>query len=147
MSDLFGNEEIRALTWKQPYGLLMMAPHNKIETRTWRTRYRGKVLMCAGKIGYHVDTIMELSGEKQYERIMERVIDKPMIFGQAFAVGDLIDCRRMTPADEDLCFVAYNPDLYCHVYSNVRAIEPFDWKGMQGLTKVHGGTCKIKFIL
>jgi len=54
--------------------------------------------------------------------------------GNAIAIGRLVNCRPMNPEDEDKCFVQYHPDLYCHIYENVKAIKPFPWKGMQGWT-------------
>jgi hypothetical protein len=42
----------------------------------------------------------------------------------------------MTPDDEDKCFVRYHPDLFCHVYEGVEAIEPIPWKGTQGWKEV-----------
>ena len=70
--------------------------------------------------------------------------------GQAIAVGKLVTSRPMTKADEDACFVEYRDpwyepvlkngeqigtrkkQLFCHIYEDVHAIEPFDWKGSQG---------------
>lgn len=57
--------------------------------------------------------------------------EKDFWMGHAIAVGDLIDCRPMTPQDEDDAFVLYRPGLWCHVYENVRAIVPMPWKGGQ----------------
>ena len=138
MSDLFGNHEVRALSWKQPYASLML--HGKIETRKWPTKYRGLVLICASKTGYKFEVINnQISGSKQCDRIWltlecERFKDLPS--GQAIALGELVDCRKMRPEDEDACFVKYNPDLWCHIYRNVRAIQPFDYKGSQGWRKI-----------
>jgi hypothetical protein len=58
MNTEFLNQEIRALTWKEPYASLML--HGKIETRTWYTKYRGLVLICAGLKHYNenLHTIM-----------------------------------------------------------------------------------------
>lgn len=124
---------MRALTWKQPFASLML--QGKIETRTWQTEWRGSVLICAGKSTYTHKDLMDLSGLAQYERICERFgtaykLSTP--HGVAIAVGKLVDCRPMTKEDENACFVAYNPKLWCHVYENVRPIEPIPYKGRQG---------------
>lgn len=126
-----------ALSWKQPYAELML--HDKIETRSWSTKYRGLVLICASKIPYNHDQVYNISGETQSKRVYECIgkID-PILYlkqnrsGQAIAIAELVDCRPMTKDDEDKCFVEYREGLYCHVYKNVREIEPFDWKGTQG---------------
>jgi len=128
--------KILALSWKEPFASLML--HGKIETRTWKTNYRGLVLICASKIRYGKETLFKIAGNRQVFRMLETLDSTPYqnFNGKAIAIGRLIDCRPMTESDEDKCFVKYNPDLYCHVYEDVRAIEPFDWKGSQGWSKV-----------
>lgn len=141
---------IRALSWKQPYASLML--HGKIETRVWATDYRGLVLICASKTGYSNDQLKAIAGDYQYDAIIWKLTDgmkEPK--SVAIAVGELIECREMTPEDEAKCFVKYKAPwketrkskktgiektvdvrLYCHVYRNVRPIEPFLWDGKLG---------------
>jgi hypothetical protein len=47
-------------------------------------------------------------------------------------VADLVDCRPMMRLDESACWVAYNSSLHCHIYENVRLIEPFPLRGKVG---------------
>ena len=127
-------EPIRALSWKEPYCSLML--HNKIETRTWQTNFRGLVLMCATKEPYTNEQLLRISGEAQYVRI-KALLDNPLLInGNAIAIGRLIDCRPMKKEDEDACFVKFNWGLYCHVYERVAAIEPLPWRGAQGWMQV-----------
>lgn len=132
--DLFNNEEIRALSWKEPFALLML--HGKIETRTWATSYRGLVLICASKSEYTLKTIDLMCGEQLAGKIVGKIgqfwARRLTSHGKAIAIGRLIDCRKMRPEDEDKCFVKYRPNLYCHIYEYVRPIDPFHWKGSQG---------------
>jgi hypothetical protein len=125
-----------ALSWKQPFASLML--HGKIETRVWPTHYRGWVLICASQQPYKGAQIFGITGEKQYERIMQLASQYPLLeyTGHAIAIAKLVACRPMKPADENACFVTYYPDLYCHVYDQVHAIRPFPWKGSQGWTEV-----------
>ena len=122
-------DRIGALSWKEPYATLMF--HGKIETRTWPTNYRGPVLICTSIKDYRIDQIMNISGEKQFERIIDLIDDKkPEIKnGFAIATGSLMQCRPMQKSDEDKCFVWYSPDLFCHIYKDVRPIKPFPFKG------------------
>jgi hypothetical protein len=160
MIDLFGEEEIRALSWKQPYADLMF--EGKIETRTWDTKYRGLVLICSSKYGYNFSHIYPISGDIQMVR-MENVLEKckghfygnnfdiEYQHGLAIGVGRLVNTRIMTGGDEDDCFVQYRDPwieeikdkktgkiklvqkrLWCHIYEDVKRIEPFPWKGSQG---------------
>ena len=124
--------EIRALSWKQPYASLML--HGKVETRSWNTKYRGLVLICSSKRDYKLDEVLRISGKKQLGRILNvfelHGYEQPS--GMAIAIGELVNVKEMTPWDEDDCYVDWQPNLWCHVYSNVQAIEPFPWKGSQG---------------
>lgn len=145
--------ELRSLSWKEPFASLML--HGKVETRTWSTKYRGLVLICASKVSYTFTQAIEICGDEQMSRMLmvleeEKDFDPTFIFGHAIAVGELVDCRPMEKTDEDKCFVQYSapwlvarkgkglyPDaipkqLWCHVYENVRAIKPIPWKGTQG---------------
>ena len=139
MTTLFGEESksIRALNWKQPYCYLMM--HGKVETRTWYTGYRGLVLMCASKSPYSNKQLLEIAGDKQWSRIVQMTDYVDLISGQAQSVGFLYGCRPMTIEDEDKCFVKYRPGLYCHLYTDVKAIKPFPHKGSQGWKKMPSG--------
>ena len=135
MKDLFGNQKIMALSWKEPYASLML--HGKIETRTWNTNYRGLVLICASKKTYNDQQVRDISGWNNYERIFVKLdyyLDNHITdyLGKAIAIGELVDSRPMRKEDEDLSFVQFYPDLFCHVYKNVQPIKPFDWKGTQG---------------
>lgn len=141
-------EIIRALWWKQPFASLML--HGKIETRTYPTNVRGKVLICAAQKGYKASEIIDISGLAQYGRIcvllnMRHYSGYSLPLGQAIAIGTLVNCRPMTPADEDKCFVQYRKpwyvetkrgtvkkQLYCWEFADVKAIEPFPLKGKQG---------------
>lgn len=153
--DLFGQKEIRALSWKQPFAELML--HGKIETRTWDTKYRGLVLICASKTPYNENQVMDIAGVDQACRIFNFLNDKAIKerHGVAIAVGKLVHSRPMTPEDEEKCFVSYHKpwftedekatramSLWCHVYEEVRAIVPFDWKGSQGWRKLDEETIK-----
>ena len=134
MSDLFGNEKILALSWKEPFGSMML--HGKIETRTWGTNYRGLVLICCSQKAYSLQQVDAICGG---ERNAGRIVGKLGQFwkntdtlGMAIGIGRLINSRRMIPTDEEKAYVAYYDDLYSHIYEYVRPLKPFPWKGSQG---------------
>ena len=156
------NENIRGLSWRQPFASLML--HGKIETRTWKTNYRGWVLICASKKSYTSDELYYIcGGQYQYRRIIDVLGYDPSQFddlygrcdppkfddncGQAISVGKLVDCRPMKKEDEDDCFVSYSPNLWCHIYKDVKEIKPFPFKGKQGWSKLDKETFdKIEYI-
>jgi hypothetical protein len=126
---------MRALSWKDPYASLML--HGKIETRKWKTNHRGPVLICCSKKPYSLHAIVNISGAEQTQRIRKVLGDEwPSVNGMAIAIGNLVDCRPMTPEDENACFVKYQPGLWCHIYKEVKPIKPFPFKGKQGWSNV-----------
>ena len=123
-----------ALSWKQPFAALML--YDKIETRTWNTKYRGWVLICASKKAYPLWQEKAIMGDKIFEKVNLLTPQLNLVNGKAIAVGRLADCRTMRLEDEEKCFVQYEAGLFCHIYENVQAIEPFDWRGTQGWKEV-----------
>lgn len=129
------DQKLMALSWKQPYAELML--HGKIETRTWEAKYRGWVLICASKAGYTTDKLRDISGATQMYRMGHFLAkEKPAYEGKAIAIGRLVDCRKMLREDADSCFVNFTSELYCHVYADVKAIQPIPWHGTQGWKEV-----------
>lgn len=108
---------------------------DKIETRTRRTNYRGLVLICTSKAPYAPEAVKKISGNWLFGnmcRALKKDTGTVDLNGYAIAIGELADCRLMTRKDEQKAFVKYKIGLYAHVYKNVRAIQPFEWKGTQG---------------
>lgn len=130
------SNKVLALSWKEPYGSLML--HGKIETRTWKTNYRGLVLICCSKVAYAEHQLMNISGIAGAQRILNLLNERGITEqpGKAIAVSRLIDCRPMKFDDEGKTFVKFYSDLYCHVYEDVTPIQPFPWKGKQGWSTV-----------
>lgn len=129
-------ELIRALWWKQPYASMMLI--GKIETRTWETNVRGKVLICSSKLPYWPQEAAQISGGLHFSAISKlrksnyKLFDTLQLNGYAIAIGDLVDCRPMTIEDEEKTYVKYREGLWCHIYENVLPIKPFEIKGSQG---------------
>jgi hypothetical protein len=139
------NNKLRALSWKEPFGSLML--HGKIETRTWPTKIRGQVLICTSLQPYNALQVRSITGSELFDKISKLVGYNDRICGHAIAIGNLVDCRPMKEEDEGKCFVKYYPGLYCHVYENVYPIIPLPWKGRLGWGEVPEEFKKlIKFI-
>lgn len=148
--NLFGekeSEKIMALSWKEPFATMMLL--GKIETRSWHTNYRGKVLICASKKAYSESEIMNISGEVQTQNLLvtlnrSGLKEKP---GFAIATGILSVCRNMVLYDEAKTFVKFKAGLWCHIYYDVKPIKPFLWNGCQGWKKLSEETInKIEYL-
>lgn len=139
-TEKYPDQGVRALSWKQPYASMML--HGKAETRTWNSKYRGWVLICASQQPYSVRDIRKISGDWQYSRIENILINEQkygvLPTGHAIAVGYLSATKYMgdhytdKQMIEDKTFVNYSENLWIHEYMDVQPIAPFYYKGSQG---------------
>jgi len=121
---------MKALTIKQPWLYLIASGQKTIETRTWRTAYRGELLLASSKTfdaGYRscIPNGLALVWKNEAR-----------IFGQALCIVTLVDCRPMTEADEMAACCRIYPGAYSWVLENVRCIEPFPVRGLPGLFEI-----------
>lgn len=72
---------MKALSVKQPWASLIAGGHKTIEWRSWRTNYRGPLLICAGKTPDDIYYEMNEGAEKAFP------------LGVAVATVDLVDVR------------------------------------------------------
>lgn len=103
---------MKALSIKEPWASLIASREKSIETRTWKTNHRGRLLLCASQK------------------------PKGTFSGMAFAVVDLIDCRPMTKADEKAACCKVYPGAWSWVLGEVRLIIPFPMKGQLNIFEV-----------
>jgi len=105
--------KIKALSIKSPWAYKIKQGLKTIETRTWKTDYRGKLLLCCSKNPF----ISNLSG-------------------MAFAVCNLVDIRPMTKQDEYPAQCEKYEGAYSWILKNIKPINPFPVKGKLGLFEV-----------
>lgn len=103
---------MKAISVKQPWANMIASGEKTIETRTWRTDYRGELLIVSSK--------------------------SPKIepAGYALAVCRLWDCRKMTLEDQRAACCEIYPGAYAWILSDIRQIKPFPVKGMLGIYEV-----------
>ena len=130
------HREIRGLSIKQPFAELMLL--GKVETRTFKTKYRGLVLICASAKRYDESFVRyRCGGELSLE--IETIIAPPneVLNGHAIAIGELVDCRPLQ--EEDLHFIRWHDgwaSMYGWHFENVIPIQPFPHKGQQGMPRL-----------
>lgn len=103
---------MKAISIREPWATLIRNGDKTIETRTWSTKYRGKILLCASK-----------KPDSDFS-------------GKAFAVAELVDVRPMTKDDEKQACCEIYDRAHSWVLENVMPIEPFPVKGQLGLFEV-----------
>ncbi|MGB6294809.1 MAG: DNA N-6-adenine-methyltransferase [Rivularia sp. (in: cyanobacteria)] len=132
---------LKAISLWQPYCSLITLGLKKYETRSWKTNYRGKLLICStGKLT-----------KKQYQQYLKigNSLELPVWSeinfpcGKAIAICDLVDCIPITPSfiaqqseTEVLCG-DWEVGRYAWKLKNIQPItEPFAVKGKQGLFNI-----------
>lgn len=122
---------MKVLTIRQPWATLIMAGLKEYEFRSWKTNYRGEVLIHAGKT-------IDREAEKRLKKYLQDKLPTGKILGKV----NLMDCIKVTPQFlSELRKV--NPDIYAksvfkEEYAwNVKVLEKFDelteTKGKLGL--------------
>lgn len=103
---------MKAISIKQPWVNLIARGQKTIETRSWRTNYRGDILIVASK--------------------------SPAIppFGVSVAIAEIADCRPMVKGDEQAACCDLFDGAYAWELRNVRLVEHVPIRGMPGLYEV-----------
>ena len=118
---------MKVLTIKQPWATLIMQGDKRFEFRGWQTKYRGELLIHAGK-GIDKEAIKRLS----------KYLPKELPLGKILGKVTLVDCIKMSPEfKEEL--LKENRDIYTKSsfqenygwqIENVQVFdEPIDAKG------------------
>ena len=139
------NEPVKALTVLQPWAQLLAMGVKMFETRSWKTAYRGKLVIHAGKTPPQIDQLdkafihaLGASGLK-----LDNIPKLPL--GAAVCVCDLVGVwraesvaaqfgldRRIPPYEEH--FGNFAPGRYAWQIANVRIFEtPIPARGAQQL--------------
>lgn len=98
---------MNAISIRQPHIELIMRGKKTLEVRSWRTKIRGDVLLCAS------------AAPKMYN----------LPTGQALCIVNIIDCRLFLPADVKKACCDHINDFYVWELANIRKIQPFPVKG------------------
>ncbi len=103
---------MKVITIKQPWATLIAKGYKEYEFRTWKTKYRGDILIHAGK---SID-------KKAMERFENLNLDYPL--GQIIAKATITDCVKV---DEGLRSILEKKDPV--VYKGVINKTSNDWDG------------------
>lgn len=133
---------MKALSLLQPWATLVAIGAKKIETRSWKTDYRGPVAIHASTRTSRLQRLLALSRPFVDALLDAGVIlpdDEPDIpVGAILCVCDLVDVTPITadnaPPEPERSFGDYTPGRYAWHLANVRVLpEPIPAKGRLGL--------------
>ena len=123
---------MKVLSIKEPWASLIMNGTKKIETRSWKTKYRGEIYIHAS-----------LSKAKiTKSEVYELIKDMNFKCGYIICKCNLVDCIYMTNEyvndmktnhyEEYICG-HYEVGRYAWIVEDVKVIEPIEAKGKLGL--------------
>ena len=91
---------MKVLTIKQPWATLIMQGYKRFEFRSWQTKYRGDLLIHAGK-----------GIDKEALKRLEKYLPEELPTGKILGKVTLVDCIKMSPEfKEEL--LKENRDIY-----------------------------------
>ncbi|MBQ2639926.1 MAG: ASCH domain-containing protein [Bacilli bacterium] len=119
---------MKTLTIKQPYASLIVNNHKKYEFRSWKTNYRGKILIHAG-----------LSKDKNINKFDNYNLD--YIYGAIIGEAEIIDCILVDEVfnnklckEDKIIYGSDHIDEYAWKLENIKKYDkPIYVKGKLGL--------------
>lgn len=123
---------MKVITIKQPFASLIAEGYKEYEFRTWQTKYRGEILIHAGK---SID-------KNAMEKFKDYNLEYPL--GRIIAKANLVDCikindkeRKMLKAKKSLVYEnvinEIDWDGYGFKLENIQKIDPIKIDGKLGL--------------
>lgn len=91
---------MKVLTIKQPWATLIMHGDKRFEFRSWQTKYRGDLLIHAGK-----------GIDKEAMKRLAKYIPEDMPTGKILGKVNLVDCIKMSSEFKEI-LLRENKDIY-----------------------------------
>ena len=125
---------MKTLSVTEPYATIIRNGTKKIETRSWKTNYRGDLLIHASSTRIPV-------AYRENRELMELVNEDDLNFGKIVCRCKLVDCVRM---DDDFIETVkknrneyisgfYSPGRYAWILDDITPVESGKVKGKLGL--------------
>ena len=126
---------MKVLSITEPYATLIKDGIKKIETRSWKTNYRGKLYI-------HASSTKIPKKYKDNKDVMNLVNLEKLNYGKIICSCDLIDCVEMTPEfindikknKNEFKTGIYEVGRYAWILDNVKVLKnPIQKKGKLGI--------------
>lgn len=127
---------MKVLSIKEPYATLIKMKHKKIETRSWKTKYRGELYIHAS-----ISKAPKKLLEKDFMKSL--VTEQDLPYGKIILKANLVDCIEMTKEwieklkkenPQEYLLGLYEEGRYAWVLENVTPLEqPIIAKGKLGI--------------
>jgi len=123
---------MKVLTIKEPYATLIKSGVKKIETRSWKTNYRGTIYIHAG--------ISKITNKIKNNKELICLVDE-LNYGQIICSCELVDCILMTKEfiekvkenHNEYITGLYEEGRYAWILDDIKIIKPIKAKGHLGI--------------
>ena len=126
---------MKVLSIKEPFASLIKNKFKFVETRSWKTNYRGEIYIHASISSWKILT-------ERDEKLKKLLKDNTLQYGNIICKCNLVDCIYMTKEyveniknnnpQEYLCG-DFQEGRYAWVLDNIESIEPIKAKGVLGI--------------
>ncbi len=103
---------MKTLTIKQPWATLIIQGDKRFEFRSWKTSYRGDLLIHAGK-----------GIDKEAMKRLKKYIPEAMPLGKIIGKVKLVDCIKMSPEFKEMLLKENN-----EIYTKSSFQENYGWQ-------------------
>lgn len=103
---------MKTLTIKQPWATLIIQGDKRFEFRSWKTNYRGELLIHAGK-----------GIDKEAMKRLKKYIPEDMPLGKIIGKVKLVDCIKMSPEFKEMLLKENN-----EIYTKSSFQENYGWQ-------------------
>lgn len=131
---------MKVITIKEPFATLIKNKIKYIETRSWKTNYRGELYIQAG--------VAKLSKEvKERKELSKLYNEDDLKYGYIICKCNLVDCIEMTEEfiekekkknPNNFISGRYEVGRYAWVLDNIEPIKPIKVKGQLGIWNYKG---------
>ena len=126
---------MKVISIQEPYGSLILKGHKKIETRSWKTNYRGELYIHTSS------TIFKGDNSKAFNYIDK----KDLVFGSIICKCKLVDCIEMTEEfinsvdSKEKELGVYSIGRYAWILDDIEPIEPIKTRGKLNIWEYEEG--------
>ena len=126
---------VKVISVRQPWAWLLVAGHKDIENRTWRTSYRGSLLIHASLATEPDDFPMQRDWIETCGIVIPEDLPRGAIVGSATLAH--VDCGNGYQGDGLACTSPWFEGPYgFHMADAVEFANPIRWRGQLGLRDV-----------
>lgn len=127
---------MKVLSLQEPFASFIAMGHKLIETRSWKTNYRGEILIHASKSRAFIDSITD-------KRVLELMEGVDFKFGKIICKAKVVDCIKMDEAliervkqsnEKEYLLGIYEVGRYAWILEGVEVLKsPIEAKGSLNL--------------